>query len=162
MRKPKRDYWTERGFESREEWCKSRNKKHFEKKCKMCAECNEKFMGNRQFCSIKCTIKGRTKISENKCWEWQGCFDSHGYGLIRFGKTPTRVHRESYKIFKGQIPDKLLICHHCDNPKCCNPEHLFLGSYKDNMQDAQKKNRLYPVGNLHKRGKSWQDIALYT
>ncbi len=51
------------------------------------------------------------------------------------------AHRASYRIHKGEIPEGMLVCHTCDNKRCTNPEHLFLGTYKDNTQDMHKKKR---------------------
>lgn len=74
----------------------------------------------------------------NSCWVWHGLKNKAGYG--RFGGK--YAHRMSWEIFNNQIiPLGMLVCHHCDNPGCVNPDHLFLGTQKDNMQDMISKNR---------------------
>ncbi len=73
------------------------------------------------------------------CWLWTGHKDKDGYGKDK-GRF---AHRSVYLEFIGPIPSGLLLCHHCDNPPCVNPSHLFLGSYQDNMNDMIKKNRQY-------------------
>lgn len=70
------------------------------------------------------------------CWLWSGPFDKDGYGKA----VSTRAHRLSYEIFKGQIPDDTFVCHSCDVPACCNPEHLWLGSNSSNQLDSVIKN----------------------
>ena len=77
------------------------------------------------------------------CWNFMGHLQN-GYGTIKVGGkfgSPHQVHREMYKIYKSDIPKGLFVCHKCDNPKCCNPEHLFLGTHKDNMKDMVEKGR---------------------
>lgn len=74
------------------------------------------------------------------CWEWQATLDSHGYG--RFGRSPRELaHRVSYRTFVGPIPDGLCVCHTCDNRKCINPMHLWLGTQIDNNRDKVEKGR---------------------
>lgn len=83
-------------------------------------------------------------IRDNGCWGWSGS-KSRGYGQIstRRGRSPAKAHRVSWFIHNGEpIPNGMSICHTCDNPECTNPEHLFLGTHRDNMMDAHKKGRL--------------------
>jgi hypothetical protein len=82
----------------------------------------------------------------NGCWIWNGC---RGNGRGRFsleGRT-TFAHRASYRLFKGLIPKDLFICHHCDDGLCVNPDHLFLGTQVDNMQDCKRKGRVRNQNN---------------
>lgn len=76
----------------------------------------------------------------DECWEWQGRRNDDGYGQIRLGNT-YRAHRIAYKLAYGSIPDSLWVLHRCDNPPCCNPAHLFLGTVLDNNRDAAAKGR---------------------
>lgn len=77
----------------------------------------------------------------NGCWEWTGSKNSSGYGQLGIDGKLYLVHRISYALFVGMIPDDMLVCHVCDDPKCVNPDHLFLGTYKDNMHDMISKHR---------------------
>lgn len=82
------------------------------------------------------------------CWIWIGSLNVGGYGKISRpgqGDKCLLAHRISWELYNGPIPDGLEVCHHCDNPACVRPDHLFLGTQKDNLQDAIKKGRLNPA-----------------
>ena len=75
------------------------------------------------------------------CWNWiSSTFDS-GYGQFKVGERNLRSHRVAWEITRGAIPCGLFVLHHCDNRRCCNPAHLWLGTHKENMADMQQKNR---------------------
>jgi len=80
------------------------------------------------------------------CWEWLGSKDNNGYGKIRVDGKPELASRTSWRIHYGDIPKGLCVCHHCDNPSCVNPEHLFVGTQKDNVIDMKNKGRERKVG----------------
>lgn len=89
---------------------------------------------------IKERIKSGIVINGNGCWIWQKAKSSRGYGQIWDGKTSQQTHRMSYKAFVKD-PSNFHVLHRCDVPLCCNPEHLFLGDDRDNLNDAYQKGR---------------------
>ena len=82
--------------------------------------------------------------SYGKCWEWIGCVGDSGYGQGGTRNNRYSAHRFSWELHYGEIPNGLLVCHHCDNPSCVNPKHLFIGTQKDNINDMDKKGRRKP------------------
>ena len=82
------------------------------------------------------------KIVESGCWEWQGAISDTGYGALTIKGKTIHAHRYSYQINIGDIPKGMFICHKCDNRKCVNPNHFFLGTNGDNMLDAREKGRM--------------------
>lgn len=87
------------------------------------------------------------KSNDNQCWDWLGCIHNSGYGMFMVNYKPYLSHRLIYEMTYGNITDNLLVCHKCDNRKCCNPLHLFLGTAHDNTVDMVNKNRCNsPIG----------------
>jgi hypothetical protein len=78
---------------------------------------------------------------EEGCWLWDGWKQSSGYGGFQIGEKKYGAHRVSYEMANGSIPEGMLVCHHCDTPRCVRPEHLFLGTPLDNMRDKIRKGR---------------------
>lgn len=94
-------------------------------------------------------------VAENGCWVWnQACF-TNGYGAVKRvvngQKRMWGAHRYQWAMYNGPIPDNLLVLHKCDNPRCINPEHLFLGTQFDNIRDMIAKGRQDFMGMLASR-----------
>ena len=81
---------------------------------------------------------------DDGCWMWTAGRDGDGYGSYR----NKRAHRVAWQLTRGPIPDGLVVCHSCDNPACVRPDHLFLGTQQDNIQDMLRKGRRPPAGRL--------------
>lgn len=79
--------------------------------------------------------------SDTECWDWIGAKKPRGYGNCHINKKYYLAHRVSFWIANGDFPDRFIVCHSCDNPKCCNPSHLLLGSNKSNFMDLFLKVR---------------------
>ncbi len=82
-----------------------------------------------------------TKKSFRKCWDWEAGIDNRGYGKFFANGKGAIAHRIAYLLYHKVDPFPKLVCHHCDNKKCVNPHHLFLGTYQDNKDDCVKKGR---------------------
>lgn len=128
-----------------------------------CKECGKEFLvrkyqlkiGTGKYCSHSCAAKNQKveslekrfwdkveKGAENECWEFKGFKNKDGYGKMSKGNSKLdSAHRISYRIHKGEIPEGMVILHTCDNPACCNPNHLLLGTQNDNIQDMMRKRR---------------------
>ncbi len=108
--------------------------------------------GTSKFCGKTCYGQARRRTAEERFWnrtilvpsgcrEWSGPRLPRGYGLVAFGDERWLTHRKAWELTHGPIPDGLDVCHTCDNPPCCEPSHLFLGTTLDNIADKIRKGR---------------------
>lgn len=97
-------------------------------------------------------IARHSKTNATGCWIWTGSLNSWGYGRVGANRSERSAHRLSFSTFRESIPAGMKVLHKCDTPACVNPEHLFLGTDADNMQDMQTKGR--GSGNAGKRGEA--------
>lgn len=99
------------------------------------------------------------------CHYWTGSLDDNGYGRIKFCRDGRKItyfaHRISYQLNNGDVPSHLSVCHKCDNPACVNPDHLWLGTLEDNLDDRNKKGRArYAFGEQKSKFKESQILAI--
>lgn len=97
---------------------------------------------------LRDTFMRKIIFAKNGCWEYTGRLDPNGYGQfyvpVRSGKTKTMfAHRVAYALFVGKLKKGMFICHKCNNPCCCNPDHLYQGTPKDNVKDMIKAGTRY-------------------
>ncbi len=100
---------------------------------------NHKYIPNRY--ALFLSKVNTHDFEHDKCWIWQGASKGNGYGNVRLGTKNITAHRHAYILFVGDVPDDMDVCHTCDNRFCVNPDHLFVGSRKDNMVDCSEKGR---------------------
>lgn len=126
--------------------------------------------------SCRMSYKGRTKRitpeilwsridrspHPNGCWVYDGYRTKAGYGVIKWERKHWTVHRLIYCLSKGinSLPRQRLVCHTCDNPPCCNPDHMFVGTQSENLADMVAKGRNYVmIGTQHPRARLTDDIV---
>ena len=135
-----------------------------------CSECGEKAVGRglcnkhylrwKKFKTVEGTSRNHAPLADrfwrmvqisDDCWNWIGGKRPNGYGQISEGGRGSRTlsaHRVSYELHHGPIPDGLVVMHSCDNQACVNPDHLSVGTHKDNTQDMIDKGRNRTVAPL--------------
>lgn len=143
----------------------------------ICERCGQSFLTGKQytakFCSRVCfygspeerfdryTDKTPGNGPNGDCWFWTKTFTTHGYGQFSIDNKTVKAHIYSYKRYKGDIPKGMCVCHSCDTPKCVNPNHLWLGTRRDNLQDCQDKGRRRgPAGEAHPKAKLTDDDVI--
>ncbi len=89
-------------------------------------------------------------VPESGCWLWLGCITRVGYGLFNNGEKNRSAHRASHELFKGPIPENMMVLHTCDVKSCVNPNHLYLGDASQNAKDAVERGQK-PTGDRHWR-----------
>lgn len=121
---------------------------------------------------MKCAMPIEERLKKNMrvnpvsgCWEWQGCKRS-GYGHTIVGsrtdgtRHSERAHRLAYMVWNGEIPRGYDVCHKCDNPACINPNHLFVGTRQDNVDDRERKGRnVIKIGEEQPRSKLTKKVV---
>jgi len=130
-----------------------------------CGEIFTPLSSRQKHCSPECRFKEIADqfTKSNECWVWpKGLFAKTRYGQFAIDKnTPEYAHRMSHRVFNGPTPDGFYVCHKCDNPVCFNPDHLFLGTPQDNVDDmfAKGRNQDYKVSGLKKLGNKREYIS---
>ena len=90
---------------------------------------------------LKHKLKGHCKVDTNNCWNWTRCVSKNGYGKYKTKDKTWQVHRLSYILYKGPVPKDKFVLHKCDNRRCLNPDHLYVGTIAQNILDALSRDR---------------------
>lgn len=116
-------------------------------KCKGEYRCNVgAFQSHLRWCGEDPAVRFWAKINKTEgCWLWTGCVNTTGYGMASWSGRQKNIvaHRRVWTMLKGPIPEGMEVCHTCDVPRCCNPDHLFLGTHAENMKDCAAKGRYH-------------------
>ena len=133
-----------------------------ERDCQVCGQCFARHASKikARFCSRACADEGQRQDARSAkqpedfwrliqqtdgCWIWPLSKKyGGGYGRARFNGRRLQAHRLAYELAIGPVPEGLYVCHHCDTPACVRPSHLFVGTSRDNYQDARAKGRMTP------------------
>ncbi len=127
-----------------------------------CRRCGASFRTGdcQRYCSLACALWARVEIrAADECWPWLGRVDDGGYGRFEWGGELWLAHRAAL-IVSGRDPGQLRGLHSCDNPPCCNPQHLFPGTQAENISDMMSKGRHVAVtakGSEHTNAKLSDD-----
>jgi hypothetical protein len=114
-----------------------------------------------------------TPGAEDECWPWRGEISPKGYGIVYAKENRKwrrrKAHRVAYDRAHGPIPDGMLVIHSCDNPPCCNPKHLRVGTHADNAEDRSRRGRhrtrvlrrsdAVEIRRLKANGYGWEELA---
>ncbi len=116
--------------------------------CKFCGNQFHNF-GKSKFCCLTCRILGQCDLDASGCLLWSGATRGGKYGVITVDGKARDAHRVAWAEFIGRVPLGMYVCHSCDVPRCCNPNHLFVGTPQDNTDDALRKGRHGMTGKKH-------------
>lgn len=127
---------------------------NFKRPQRACVHCGQLFQplnDAKKYCSKRCYGDAKTRPipmrfwphvqKSDTCWEWTAGRNEHGYGRLYYKGKMTLAHRVSWELHNGSVPDGKFVLHHCDNPPCVNPAHLWIGDHTDNARDMAAKGR---------------------
>lgn len=113
------------------------------KECYYAAAAKRRRSNGKKWGQTRIAVRFWEKVTRSNegCWTWQGSRNESGYGVLLVRGRKLVAHRVSWEVIFGPVPDGMLVLHRCDNPPCVRPDHLFIGTHMDNIQDCIAKGR---------------------